>query len=64
MSCVGEKRSWQYSTGAALRHWPGTMRLRALLRQINEDQLRVTMATAGADGRESPFQGTDYTRKK
>ncbi|HEV2224271.1 MAG TPA: hypothetical protein VGR84_14840 [Candidatus Acidoferrales bacterium] len=22
---LGEKRSWQYSTGAALRPWPGTL---------------------------------------
>jgi hypothetical protein len=42
----------------------GAMPLRALFVQTDDDHFSVTMATVGADGKEMPFQETDYTRKK
>jgi hypothetical protein len=41
-----------------------TMPMRALFRQTDEDHFSVTMATVGADGKDAPFQETDYARKK
>lgn len=41
-----------------------SMPMRALFRQMDEDHFSVTMATVGADGKNMPFQETDYTRKK
>lgn len=38
--------------------------LHARLRRINDDQFTVVLSTTGADGKESAFQETDYTRKK
>lgn len=40
------------------------MPLRAAFHQTDEDHFSVTMETVGADGKETPFQETDYTRKK
>ena len=40
------------------------MLLRAHFRQTDEDHFSVTMSTTGADGKDAPFQETDYTRKK
>jgi hypothetical protein len=42
----------------------GKMALHAQLRQVNDDQFIVVLSTTGADGKESAFQETDYTRKK
>ena len=42
----------------------GKMALHALLRQVNDDEFTVVLSTTGADGKESAFQETDYTRKK
>ncbi len=42
----------------------GKMPLHALFVQTDDDRFSVTMATVGADGKEAPFQETDYTRKK
>jgi Protein of unknown function (DUF1579) len=42
----------------------GKMPLHALFVQTDDDHFSVTMATVGADGKEAPFQETDYTRKK
>ncbi|MFZ0640208.1 MAG: DUF1579 family protein [Candidatus Acidiferrales bacterium] len=42
----------------------GKMPLHALFVQTDDDHFSVTMATVGADGKEMPFQETDYTRKK
>jgi hypothetical protein len=41
-----------------------TTPMRALFRQTDADHFSVTMATVGADGKNVPFQETDYTRKK
>jgi hypothetical protein len=41
-----------------------SMAMRALFRQTDEDHFSVTMATVGADGKNTPFQETDYARKK
>lgn len=41
-----------------------SMAMRALFRQTDENHFSVTMATVGADGKNVPFQETDYTRKK
>jgi|HubBroStandDraft_6_1064221.scaffolds.fasta_scaffold00125_38 hypothetical protein len=32
--------------------------------KVDEDHFTVTMSTAGADGKDAPFQETDYARKK
>ena len=42
----------------------GKMALHAQLRQVNDDEFAVVLSTTGADGKESAFQETDYTRKK
>jgi Protein of unknown function (DUF1579) len=41
-----------------------TTPMRALFRQADADHFSVTMATVGADGKNVPFQETDYARKK
>lgn len=41
-----------------------SMPMRALFRRTDDDHFSVTMATVGADGKNMPFQETDYTRKK
>src|SRR5579864_5679873 len=51
-------------TGDTQTSGMGQMTLHARLRQIDDDQFVVTMSTAGADGKDSPFQETTYTRKK
>lgn len=40
------------------------MSLRASFRQSDEDHFSVTMSSVGADGKDAPFQETDYARKK
>lgn len=40
------------------------MALHAQLRQVNDEEFTVVLSTTGADGKESAFQETDYTRKK
>lgn len=47
-------------TGSGAR----TMPLRAHFRQTDADHFSVTMSTNGPDGKDAPFQETDYTRKK
>lgn len=42
----------------------GNLPLHARLIRIDDNQFSVTLSTVGADGKESPFQETDYTRKK
>jgi hypothetical protein len=42
----------------------GKTPLHARLRRANDDQFVVTLSTMGPDGKDSPFQETDYTRKK
>jgi hypothetical protein len=41
-----------------------SMPMRALFRQTDENHFSVTMATVGADGKNMPFQETDYVRRK
>jgi hypothetical protein len=38
--------------------------LHAVIRQVDDNQFVVTLMSAGADGKESAFQETTYTRKK
>jgi hypothetical protein len=40
------------------------MPLHAHFHQVDDDQFVVTLSTSGADGKESAFQETTYTRKK
>lgn len=40
------------------------MPLRARFERVNDDQFSVTMSTTDANGKDMPFQETDYTRKK
>jgi Protein of unknown function (DUF1579) len=42
----------------------GKVPLHARVRQVDDDHFVVTMMTAGADGKDAPFQETTYTRKK
>lgn len=42
----------------------GKVPLHAQIRQVDDDHFVVTLSTAGADGKETPFQETSYTRKK
>ena len=42
----------------------GSMVMHAQMKQIDADRFSVVLSTAGADGKETPFQETDYTRKK
>lgn len=42
----------------------GKVLLHARVRQVDDDHFVVTMMTAGADGKDAPFQETTYTRKK
>ncbi|HEV2289141.1 MAG TPA: DUF1579 family protein [Candidatus Acidoferrales bacterium] len=42
----------------------GNIEMHATLRWMNDDEFSVTMSTASKDGKETPFQETDYTRKK
>jgi hypothetical protein len=41
-----------------------TIPLHAIMKQTDDDEFVVTLMTAGADGKESPFQETMYKRKK
>ncbi|MGB6876728.1 MAG: DUF1579 family protein [Candidatus Acidiferrales bacterium] len=40
------------------------MPLHARFERVNDDQFSVTMSTTDANGKDMPFQETDYTRKK
>jgi hypothetical protein len=51
-------------TGETETSGAGAKPLHALLRRISDDQFVVTLSTVGADGKDSPFQETDYSRKK
>jgi hypothetical protein len=51
-------------TGEAETSGAGKTPLHAHLRRMSNDQFAVTLSTIGPDGKESPFQETDYTRKK
>jgi Protein of unknown function (DUF1579) len=42
----------------------GKTALHARMRQVDDDRFVVTLYTAGADGKEAPFQETTYQRKK
>ena len=42
----------------------GKVPLHARVRQVDDDHFVVTLSTIGADGKQSPFQETTYTRKK
>lgn len=42
----------------------GKVAMHATLRWMSDDEFSVTMSTASADGKETPFQETIYTRKK
>lgn len=42
----------------------GKMQLHARFRITSDDEFDVTMSTIGADGKNAPFQETDYTRQK
>lgn len=42
----------------------GNIEMHAMLRWVNDDEFSVTMLTTSKDGKETPFQETDYTRKK
>lgn len=42
----------------------GSMVMHAQMKQIDADRFSVVLLTVGADGKETPFQETDYTRKK
>lgn len=56
----GKAIDFDGETGAGSKSMP----MRALFRQMDDDHFSVTMATVGADGKNMPFQETDYTRKK
>jgi len=51
-------------TGETETSGAGKTPLHARLRRMSEDRFVVTLSTMGADGKDSPFQETDYTRKK
>lgn len=51
-------------TGEAGTAGMGRMALRAKLQVVNDKEFTVTMSTAGANGKDTPFQETIYTRKK
>jgi hypothetical protein len=51
-------------TGETETSGAGKTPLHAQLRRMNDDQFVMTLSTVGADGKLSPFQETDYTRKK
>ena len=51
-------------TGETQTSGGGKTPLHAQLRRTSNDQFAVTLSTVGPDGKESPFQETDYTRKK
>ena len=42
----------------------GNIEMHAMLRWVNDDEFSVTMLATSKDGKETPFQETDYTRKK
>lgn len=42
----------------------GSMQLHAKMQQVNADEFTVTMSTVSANGKDTPFQETIYTRKK
>lgn len=56
----GKTIDFEGETGGGAKSMP----MRALFRQTDDDHFSVTMATVGADGKNIPFQETDYTRKK
>jgi hypothetical protein len=51
-------------TGETETSRPGKTPLHAQLRRMGDDQFVVTLSMTGTDGKDSPFQETDYTRKK
>jgi hypothetical protein len=51
-------------TGETETSGAGKTPLHAQLRLMSDDQFVVTLSTTGPDGKDSPFQETDYTRKK
>lgn len=51
-------------TGETETSGTGAAPMHALLRQIDDDHFIVTLSTTGSDGKETPFQETDYSRKK
>jgi hypothetical protein len=51
-------------TGEADTGGMGSMVMHAEMKQIDADRFSVVLSTVGADGKETPFQETDYTRKK
>lgn len=51
-------------TGETETSRAGKTTLHAQFRRMSDDQFVVTLSTVGADGKSSPFQETDYTRKK
>jgi Protein of unknown function (DUF1579) len=51
-------------TGEAGTAGMGRMALRAKLHVVNDNEFTVTMSTAGANGKDMPFQETIYTRKR
>jgi hypothetical protein len=51
-------------TGETETSAAGKTPLHARLRRLSDDQFVVTLSTVGKDGKDSPFQETDYTRKK
>ena len=42
----------------------GAAPLHAVFRVIGDDKFEVTLSTIGDDGKDAPFQSTEYTRKK
>ncbi|HEV2490856.1 MAG TPA: DUF1579 family protein [Candidatus Acidoferrales bacterium] len=51
-------------TGETETSGTGAAPMHAQLRQIDDDHFVVTLSTTGPDGKETPFQETDYSRKK
>jgi hypothetical protein len=51
-------------TGEAGNRGNSSMTMHARMKQIDADQFSVVLSTVGADGKEMPFQETDYMRKK
>lgn len=57
----GETIEYTGDTDASAGNMPP---LHARLRRVNDDEFTVVLSTIEADGKESAFQETDYTRKK
>ncbi len=51
-------------TGSTESPGTGRLPLHAHLERVSDDAFVVTLSTVGADGKDEPFQETDYTRKK